>query len=353
MLTKFEKDLKIYFKVWIIMSAHTDRLQELKTLAQIKTVADSKRFEILRYLMTRPSTVSQIGRQLGVYPAGVRYHIKKLEDADLVELNELRVSPGFTEKYYSAKANALMIHKTILPLSDRKSIIFMGSHDLAWEQIIRSFCDLHPKVKIFNFPVGSLDGLIALRQGSCQLAGSHLLDSDTQQFNHPYVKHFFPGQATQLITLAKRVQGLLFAKGNPMGIKSLDDLTRKEIKFVNRNAGSGTRIWLDNQLQENHIPSENINGYMKEMNSHTAVAQEIMLGQADAAIGLIAAGNVHHLDSIPLFEEQYDLIVPNSSIENQEIIAILDYLSTYDIRKTIGNLPGYDAQQTGDCLEVR
>jgi putative molybdopterin biosynthesis protein len=92
---------------------------------------------------------------------------------------------------------------------------------------------------------------------------------------------------------------------------------------------------------------------MKEMNSHTAVAQEIMLGQADAAIGLIAAGNVHHLDSIPLFEEQYDLIVPNSSIENQEIIAILDYLSTYDIRKTIGNLPGYDAQQTGDCLEVR
>ncbi len=334
------------------MNTHSDNLQQLETLEQINTVSDVRRLEILRHLMAKPSTVSQIGRQLNEFPAAIRYHIKKLEDANLVELQEVRKSPGFTEKYYSAKATALSIQRIILPLTDKKSIIFMGSHDLAWEKIIQDFCNLYPRLKIFNFPVGSLDGLIALRQGTCQLAGSHLLDPNTQLYNRPYVKYLFPGQSTHLVTLANRVQGLLFAHGNPKGISDLNDLTRQEVRFVNRNAGSGTRIWLDNKLSELGIPNTHIIGYTKELNSHTAVAQEIKLGLADLGIGLIAAGEEYNLDSIPLFEEQYDLIIPGDNIEDKDLMSVMDYISTRSTRETIGNFPGYDAHQTGASLEV-
>lgn len=335
------------------MIIQSDSMRQINTLEQIKTISDVRRFEILRHLMTKPSTISQIGRQLDEFPAAIRYHIKKLEAADLVELKEEKESPGFTEKYYSAKATALSIKRTILPLTDKKAIIFMGSHDLVWEQIIKDICNLYPQLKIFNFPVGSLDGLIALRQGACQLAGSHLYDPDMQLYNQPYVKHLFPGQNTHLVRLANRVQGLLFAQDNPKGISDLNDLSRSEIRFVNRNAGSGTRIWLDNKLSELGIPGEQINGYTKELNSHTAVAQEIKLGFADLGIGLIAAGEAFQLDSIPLFEEQYDLIIPGGNMEDQDLMAVMDYISSQSTRKTIGNFPGYDSHKTGASLEVR
>lgn len=329
-----------------------NRLLPLNSLEQINTISDPRRLEILRQLMVKPSTVSQIGRHLNEFPAAVRYHIKKLEAAELVELSEVRDSPGFTEKYYSVKADALLIQRTILPITDNKSIIFMGSHDLALERIIQQYCDLHPEIKIFNFPVGSLDGLIALRQGTAHLAGCHLLDAETQQYNHPYVKHIFPDQNTQLVTLANRVQGLLFAAGNPKGISGLEDISRGDVRFVNRNPGSGTRIWLDKRLAKSGINTRNINGYTKELNSHTAVAQEIKIGCADLGIGLIAAGVIQGLESIPLFEEQYDLVISVGKMENRDIMAVMDHLSTARSRKMIGNFPGYDARNTGASLDV-
>ena len=334
------------------MPNDVNQLQTLNSLEQINTVSDPHRLEILRHLMHTPSTVSQLGRQLGEFPAAIRYHIKKLEDADLVELSEIRNSPGFSEKYYSAKADALLIQRTIFPLTDKKSIIFMGSHDLAMEKIIEKFCDLYLQIKIFNFPVGSLDGLIALRQCVAQLSGCHLLDTETQQYNSPYVKHIFPDQNTQLVTLANRVQGLLFADGNPKGILGLEDITREDIRFVNRNPGSGTRIWLDKRLAKSGIHSRNINGYTKQLNSHTAIAQEIKLGFADLGIGLIAAGVNQGLKSIPLFEEQYDLVFSIGVRENRDIMALMDHLSTASSRKMIGNIPGYDARKTGAHYDV-
>jgi len=330
----------------------SNNLVPLRSLKQINTVSNPRRLDILRQLMVKPSTVSQIGRQLDEFPAAIRYHIKKLEAAGLVELSEVRDSPGFTEKYYSTKADALFIQRTILPITDQKNIIFMGSHDLALEKIIKRFCDLYPEIKIFNFPIGSLDGLIALRQGIAQLAGCHLLDSETQQYNQPYVKHIFPDQNTQLVALANRVQGLLFANGNPKGISGFEDIARGDVRFINRNPGSGTRIWLDKRLAKSGMVPQNINGYTKEMNSHTAVAQEIKLGFADLGIGLIAAAERQSLESIPLFEEQYDLVISVGFRENRDIIAVMDHLSSVSSRKMIGNIPGYDSRKTGACVDV-
>ena len=335
------------------MPKEINQLETLRSLKRINTVSDPKRLEILQRLMDKPSTISQIGRELGEFPAAIRYHINKLIALELVELREVRSSPGYSEKYYSAKADALLIQRTILPISDQKTLIFMGSHDLAMEILITGFCEKYPRVNILNFPIGSLDGLVALRQGTAHLAGCHLFDSDTNQYNHPFVKHFFPGQSTKLITLASRVQGLLFAPGNPQGVSGLEDLTRSGIRFINRNQGSGTRIWLDRRLRESGIQPEKIVGYTKELNSHTGIAHEIKFGLADLGIGLIAAGINHGLDSIPLFEEQYDLIIPGDRGEDQDIANIIDYLSTAGSRKMIAALPGYDVHETGACLEVK
>jgi putative molybdopterin biosynthesis protein len=334
------------------MSRKPDHIQQIDSMSQINLVSDHRRLEILRRLMNAPHTISQLGRLLGIYPAGVRYHIKKLEEAHLVELIDIRDSAGYTEKFYSAKADALQIQSSILPHLDMKAIIFMGSHDLAWEEIVYEFSDSYPEFRILNFPIGSLDGLIALRQGSCHLAGCHLLDPDTQEFNRPHVRHIFPDQITQLVTLASRVQGLIFSRGNPKGITGLEDLVREDISFVNRNRGSGTRIWLDIRLAELRIPSQTLIGYQKEVNSHTAVAQEIKYGRADLGLGLLAAASENNLDFIPLFEERYDLIIPNEYLHKQDVSSILEHISTKNIRDAINKFPGYDAALTGTTIRV-
>ena len=113
-----------------------NKLERLDSLNQINVLSDPRRLAILQLLMVKPRTVSQIGRELGEYPAGIRYHIKKLEQVDLVELIEIKISAGFCEKYYSAKAQAILLQRVILPLSDKKTIVFMGSHDLAFEKLI-------------------------------------------------------------------------------------------------------------------------------------------------------------------------------------------------------------------------
>jgi molybdate-binding protein len=329
-----------------------NKLKNLNSLDQINLLSDPRRLAILQLLMVKPMTVSQLGRQLDEYPAGIRYHIKKLEQAELVELSEVKVSSGYTEKYYSSKSQVFRIQRIFLPSSGKKLIIFMGSHDLAFEQLSAGFEQENQGVRIFNLPVGSLDGLIALRQGIAHISGCHLFDPESKQFNSPYIKHIFPDQSMKMITLGRRVQGLIFSAGNPKQISSLNDLERKDIKFINRNQGSGTRIWLDNQLTKLVLPSNDINGYTREVNSHTGIAHEIKIGTADVGLGLIAAAVEADLDFIPLFEEQYDLVIPSDRFDHPIILDILDYLTTSDFRQSFTALEGYTSERTGTCVVV-
>lgn len=353
-LTYFEKDLKIIFKVLtILMSVESNSLEVMTALDRINVLSDRRRLEILQLLMVKPRTISQIGRLLGEFPAAIRYHVKKLENVGLVELSELRESPGYTEKYYSVKAQAILLRGMILPKTNKKTIVFMGSHDLAFEKLISGFEKMFSEINILNFPVGSLDGLVALRQGSAHISGCHLYDPESDQFNSPYIKHFFPDQNIKLITLAHRVQGIIIAPGNPKQISGIEDLGRDDIKFVNRNRGSGTRIWLDNRLDELGLNPEVIYGYTQEGNSHTAITQEIKLGSADMGIGLIAAAVEEGLDYIPLFEEQFDLVVPETQSDDKDILSMLDFLTTAKYRRSIDNMEGYQNLKTGNLKEVK
>jgi putative molybdopterin biosynthesis protein len=223
---------------------------------------------------------------------------------------------------------------------------FSGSHDIALEDIAEK---LEKHVMMLSLPVGSLDGLVNLRQGLCQVSGSHLLD-ESGEYNTPFVRHLFPDRDVEIVTLAYRTQGLILAQGNPRGIKKISDIAQPQVRFVNRNAGSGTRLWLDQELKRLNIPQANIRGYEKVVSTHSEAAMMVKSGKADVSLGLQAAAYQQGLDFVPLFEERYDLVLPS---ENEKILLpLLDYLQTVDFRSTLKTLTGYNPSHSGEQIQI-
>lgn len=322
------------------------RIEAIHSFGNIKLLADSRRMEILRLLMAAPATLTQLARTLRQSPAWIRHHLLALEAAGLVEVSEIRKTGKVTEKFYRAQADGLLLQEMILPRSKKPTVIFSGSHDLALEGIAGH---LGKHVTLLSLPVGSLDGLVNLRQGLCQISGSHLLD-ETGEYNTPFVRHFFPDRAVEVITLAYRTQGLMLASGNPKETKQIADVARPGVRFINRNAGSGTRLWLDTELRKLKIPTDKINGYDRVVKTHSEAASLIASGKADAALGLQAAAHQHGLDFIPLFEERYDLVLPR---ENEKILTpLLDYLQTSAFRTELNALTGYNSLHSGEQISL-
>ncbi len=318
------------------------KVEGIHSLESIKVLADSRRMEILRLLMASPATLTQLARTLEQSPAWIRHHILALEATGLVEVSEIRKTNRVTEKFYRAQADALLLQEIILPKTGKPMVIFSGSHDLALEEIADHLQD---HVLLLSLPVGSLDGLVNLRQGLCQISGSHLLD-ENGEYNTPFVRHLFPDREVEIVTLAHRIQGLMVAAGNPKGVKKLSDLAQPGVRFVNRNSGSGTRLWLDNNLRHDKIPIEKISGYEKVVKTHTDAATLIQSGKVDAAIGLQAAARQHELDFIPLFEERYDLVLPHEQVKS--LSPLLDYIQTGEFRKSLLSLSGYNSTHSGE-----
>jgi putative molybdopterin biosynthesis protein len=318
----------------------------LHSFDKIKLLADSRRMDILRLLMASPATLTHLARTLKQSPAWVRHHILALESADLIEVSEIRRTGKVMEKFYRAKADALFLQEVVLPKSRKPPVIFSGSHDLALEGIAEQ---LARHLNLLSLPVGSLDGLVNLRQGLCQISGSHLLD-ENGEYNIPFVKHLFPDRDVEIITLAHRTQGLILAEGNPKGIKRIADIARANVRFVNRNAGSGTRIWLDAELRRQKIPVEKITGYENQVKTHSDAARIIHQNKADVSLGLQAAAHQHGLDFIPLFEERYDLILPREG--ERQLNPLLDFIQTADFRAMLTTLGGYNPSHSGEQVTV-
>jgi putative molybdopterin biosynthesis protein len=320
------------------------KVEPVHTFEQIKLLADSRRMEILRLLMAAPATLTHLARILKQSPAWVRHHILALESGNLIEVSEVRKTGKVQEKFYRAKGGAFLLQEIVLPNSKKPAVIFSGSHDLALEEIAEH---LSRHVTMLSLPVGSLDGLMNLRQGLCQIAGAHILD-ETGEYNTSTVRHLFPDRDVELVTLAYRTQGLMFAMGNPKGIKKISDIARENVQFVNRNPGSGTRLWFDAELKKQKIDSTNITGYGFSVKTHSEAAVLISQNKADVSIGLQAAAYQHGLGFIPLFEERYDLILPR---ENEKALSpVLDYLQTATFRSGLNTLTGYNASHSGEKI---
>jgi len=323
-----------------------NQIEKIHSFEQIKSLADPRRMQILRLLMAGSATLSQLAESLGQSPAWVRHHMLALLSANLVEHSETRLTGKSTEKYYRAKARAFLLQELVLPQGDKPVIVFSGSHDLALEKIGEQMAD---HLNLLILPVGSLDGLANLRQGLCQICGAHLLDQ-SGEYNTPFVRHFFPDRSMDLFTLAYRTQGLMLASGNPRGVKGAGDLVKPGLRFINRNPGSGTRLWLDRELKRLDISPVKIAGYEQVVNTHTGCARAIASGEADAGIGLQASARQFDLAFIPLFEERYDLILPH---DQENILApLLDHIQTKGFRTTLSTLSGYTSLHSGEQIQL-
>ncbi len=228
-----------------------------------------------------------------------------------------------------------------------KNLMMVGSHDLTID-IIR---DLVKKNK-YDFElsiqsVGSLSGLVSLKRGECHLAGAHLLDTETGKYNTSYIKDLLKGEEIAVINLVHREQGLLVKKANPKNIKGIRDLTRNDIKYINRQRGSGTRVLLDYLLQKEDINTGDIDGYEKEELTHMGVAVQVAEGNADAALGIRAAAEAVDIDFIPVKKEKYDIILKKKDLKDARVDKIIDIIRSDEFKERVNRLGGYDTKESG------
>jgi putative molybdopterin biosynthesis protein len=228
------------------------------------------------------------------------------------------------------------------------TIFAIGSHDLTLDVIAQHLAARDRRLASAN--VGSLGGLVALRRGEAHLAGSHLLDPETGEYNISAVRQYLPDVPVRLISLVGRSQGLIVRKGNPKGINSLEDLTRPEVIFVNRQRGAGTRVLLDYHLGLMKIPKDKLRGYPQEEYTHLAVAAAVASGRADCGLGIAAAAQALDLDFIPLYEERYDLVIPSEYAQGELLEPLFEILEEPGFRATIAALPGYDVARMGELV---
>ncbi|OGO27075.1 MAG: hypothetical protein A2136_04850 [Chloroflexi bacterium RBG_16_54_11] len=197
---------------------------------------------------------------------------------------------------------------------------------------------------------GSMGGLVALSREECHLAGSHLLDPESGEYNIRYIQDILPEIRVKLIVLVERQQGLIVAKGNPKSIGSLNDLIRNDITYINRQSGAGTRVLLDFHLKQLKISTDAIKGYQNEEYTHLAVAAAVASGRADCGLGIAAAAQALILDFVPLYQERYDLVIPQGYYESELLIPLLDLLLDREFRDTVAQMPGYNVDQMGKVI---
>jgi molybdate-binding protein/DNA-binding transcriptional regulator YhcF (GntR family) len=227
------------------------------------------------------------------------------------------------------------------------TIRIVGSHDLALSMLLSLIKQRDDSLEFEITHAGSLGGLIALQEERAHLAGVHLLDEETGEYNYPYIKRILPGRETAIVHLAYRIQGLMFASENPKQIEGLADLQRPDITFINRQKGSGTRVLLDLNLRQNGILVSGIRGYERELDTHLAVASTITKGEADVGLGIEAAARSCSLGFLPLFRERYDLVMPKENYRSSLLSPLLELIASEDFRRVVEQVGGYDMSQTG------
>jgi putative molybdopterin biosynthesis protein len=228
-----------------------------------------------------------------------------------------------------------------------QTIVAIGSHDLILDLAASTLRSQDPDVTLVSGNVGSMGGLIALRDGLCHLAGSHLLDPDTGAYTLPYVDRILAERDVAIVRLAHREQGLIVAPGNPLGVSGIGDLSHEGLRYVNRQPGAGTRVLLDYELNRAGIDSATITGYEREEPTHLAVAAAIASGRSDCGMGVRAAARAFGLDFVPVAQEPYDLVLDRASLELPLLQPFWALLEDPSFKRSVEVLGGYDTAEMG------
>lgn len=332
----------------LVRGLHVEEIRHIGAIDTVRVLANEERLRLLRLLMRGPATLTQLGAVVGHHPAWVRHHILALEQAGLVELVETRPSKGYVEKFYCATARAFAVDFMVLPdEGERGLLVILGSDDRALDLLAQRLREREDGPDVITMAMGSLEGLIALRHGAGHVAGCHLFDAVTGDFNTMYARALFPGRALVLVTLAHRQQGLIVPAGNPRGLHDLAEAVSAGARLINRNRGSGTRVWLDRLLEGAGVDRAGVAGYEDEVMTHDAAARAVAEGAADVALGILPAAKAHGLDFVPLVEERYDLVTPREHYESELLAPLLGLLGDDAFKRAIDDLGGYVTRETG------
>jgi len=239
----------------------------------------------------------------------------------------------------------------VSPDSIDQRLIGIGSHDLTVD-ILRSLVQEKSggRFTISSTNVGSMGGLLAIDKGIAHFAGCHLLDPETGEYNRPYIARFVKNRPVTVVTVVHRWQGLMVSRANPKGIQSVRDLARPDIRFINRQAGSGTRVLLDYELLLAQIAPETIIGYSSEEYTHMNIAMAVASGRADTGLGIMAAARALDLDFIPVTRERYDFVIPTELIGGENVRALLDQIRSVEFRRQVCAMGGYEVEETGKVV---
>lgn len=264
--------------------------------------------------------------------------------------NKMRIEHTEIERYKeSTKAPAKKVQVEQFDTNASLPIRLSGSHDFLVEHFVKQTSkDL--QLQIQPTYIGSLEGLMMMYRGQSDIAAIHLLDPASQEYNLPFIHQLFVYESISVVRFVSREQGFIVAKGNPKGIYDFNDLIGKNVQFVNRQKGAGTRFLFDSMLSKNGISPSEINGYSTEEWNHLSTASYISRGIADVAFGIQSAASHLGLDFIPVAKEQFDLVFRFTNDNKQKLTDLIDYLQSPGFKSSLTDLEGYDIQDLGTVI---
>lgn len=243
-----------------------------------------------------------------------------------------------------------LIDKWILENTSREHNIYLaGSDDILLRRIIDLY-NQRNEGTVFYAPVGSINGLKLLKESSASMSCVHILDVEKKNQDLSYLDRYLSKDDYIVVELFTREQGILIAKGNPKGIRGMEDIAAKGITFINRNQGSGTRILVDFLLHEKGIDPAKIQGYTSEIESHLEAGLKILQGEAEASFGIRHVAHVLNLDFIHQFSERFDLVIPVDQYYYGHVKSFLAFFEQPTLLHNIRDFTGYVITKIGSVI---
>ena len=229
-----------------------------------------------------------------------------------------------------------------------RTLVAIGSHDPLLDELANLMHLENPDIYMSSSHVGSMGGIMAIRRGETHAAGCHLLNEADGTYNTAYLEKYFPNGGLRQVECVGRTQGLMIARGNPLGLQSFGDIARPGVRYVNRQKGSGTRILADYLCRKEGVDPAAVYGYDREEFTHTSVAAQIAAGTADAGMGIYSAARLYDLEFLPVCVEQYDLLIPDYAWDTPAVRQLIRTLKSETFRARLLELGGYTVEHPGE-----